>query len=57
MAISTIDIFPLFKQLPVVIGTVTSPRGMLILVAENVYGSRRSAQAQQNFQRGIKEDG
>ena len=56
MAISTIDIFPLFKQLPAVIGPAKPAREMLILSAE-IYGSREyDGKVYKNFQRGIKED-
>jgi len=56
MAKSTIDIFPLFKQSPAVIGTVTSPREMLIYSAENYGPKWYDGKAHQNFQRGTKED-
>lgn len=55
MGISTIDIFPLFKQLPAVIGPANTARGMLILSAE-IYGPKwYDGKARKSFERGISE--
>ena len=56
MAISSIDIFPLFKQLPAVIEPAKPTREMLLLAAE-IYGPNwYDGKVHKNFQRGIKED-
>ena len=55
MGVSTIDIFPLFKQLPAVIGAAKPAREMLILVAGNYGVGEYDGKFHKSFERGVKE--